>query len=174
MQHSLVRSETPVSESYDDIEKLLSHEMLGTFEYQSFKKTPISVPAADSMTSVSVRAAADEKNVKTSSFTLPELTRPESRQLRLVASKSDATRPATPPASPAPAANAGEVDRLFQRLTRVVPDRPAPAPVLDLHLPERPMLPARAARKSGLAALPPQEAFARMLGQPRFVDALSA
>lgn len=163
-----------MSESYDDIEKLLSHEMLGSFEYQSFKKPPAAVPVTEVMKSTVEPAATTEASVKKTSFALPELGRPETRQLRLVASKSDATRAPAPPAKPAPTANAGEVDRLFQRLTRVVPDRPAPAPVLDLHLPERPMLPADALRGAGLTSMSPVDAFTKMLGPARFIDALSA
>lgn len=165
----------PVSENYDDIEKLLSHEMLGSFEYQSFKKSPVAAAAVQIVEADAASAPAAAPAVRTLALNLPESTRGEGRQLRLVASKSDVTAPRPqPPATPATPPS-GAVDQLFQRLTRVAPERPAPTPVLDLRLPERPMLAAEAIRGRGLGELSPQEAFARLLGgRPVFMEALSA
>lgn len=161
-----------MNEVYDDIEKLLSHEALGAFEYQTFKKAPIVAPEPrEAIASeppppkvVPIEQAAANK--------VPEGVRPESRQLRLVTSKAQlatAHLDLVPVKAPPPG-----IVSVFQRLTRAIPAVTTPTVVLDLHLPERPMIAPNSTGTPSINDLPIKDGFARLLRRVTSVSALSA
>lgn len=163
-----------MSEEYDDIEKLLSHEMLGSFEYQSFRKRPDMVLAPKLANVQVVPEALPVEREVSSTITSTEPARSEVRQLRLVVSKSDAAIATPKPSEPKVVEASGAVEMVFQRLTRTAGSRIAPAVALDLHLRDRPMLPSRLHERFNLSELSLQDAFARLLGRSAYVDALIA
>lgn len=150
-----------MNDSYNDIEKLLSHESLGAFEYQTFKKAPVAVSEMPSPEVFEPRVAHAPPIEKAEIIRFPDLARAGGRQQGLVTSKSalvNAHVEAVALGKPSEG-----IREMFQRLTRTVPAA-APSPVvLDLHLPERPMIAAESSIRLRFSQLPVDDAFAGLL-----------
>ena len=163
-----------MSEQYDDIEKLLSHEMLANFGYQMFKK-PSWQPASQSTASFAGPVSTSSVcSIPGNRVEAQDTGSSEVRHLRLVSSKSDDDEMTAPHASREIGGNRGTVDTLFHRLSHIVHGRPAEVPRFDLGLPDRPMVADSPLHSHALTGLTPRDAFRKLLGIPPTINALSA
>lgn len=150
-----------MSNSYNDIEQLLSHEALDTFHYQTFKRDPVFV-SENRIPTASERPVAQAQPIeKAEVIPFPDLARSDGRPQRMAASKAfpiDAQSESS--ASEKPTHGIRDV---FQRLTRAIQVAPNTPVVLDLHLPERAPIAREVSKSSRLSQLPVEQALERML-----------
>ena len=163
-----------MSEQYNDIEKLLSHEMLANFGYQMFKKPSWQSASQSSASFAAPVSTGPFCSISGNRVEAQETGSSEARHLRLVASKSDDDEMTAPHTSREIGDKRGTVDTLFHRLSNIVHGRPAEIPRFDLGLPDRPMVADSPLHSHVLTGLTPRDAFRKLLGISPRINALSA